>query len=404
MKESKGFKMLNEGYLSCIGRLNERLINFHKDILKNYLRPLGANSLGFLESCFGPRMFRSPGVQMLNLPEVEMVYLIQPVMNTLSMEEGLNSEKKPSAYPSVEGQVKGLLLETKRKAISGGSENLIKSFLPIYKHKYIPAFMESLFYKGLRVRSKINLHFQVSRRSHDKTPSYLTDEQRSHTGWIGAAKSETFTRREEFFFSRGKFDLTTPKGLALIDHMPFHALQESKMADAVTPQPLPVAADIFFSSFKTQSRRPTFFSDTMVSNSAKDDLDKWERSTRIYHGRPPDAQPILHLGKFSLQMHKFIPMIDTQHTRMKEDALSDKHAPFSSRLIFVDRHHTSSRSLKVMKVKKDTNPIEGVRSYPVGVEPSGLTDPAKHSVNYELIADRVYDIIENRLRIEKERE
>jgi len=410
---------------------------------------------------------------MLNLPEVEMVYLIQPVMNTLSMEEGLNSEKKPSAYPSVEGQVKGLLLETKRKAISGGSENLIKSFLPIYKHKYIPAFMESLFYKGLRVRSKINLHFQVSRRSHDKTPSYLTDEQRSHTGWIGAAKSETFTRREEFFFSRGKFDLTTPKGLALIDHMPFHALQESKMADAVTPQPLPVAADIFFSSFKTQSRRPTFlsdktvgsvartakseiftapkglalldhmpfpalqeskmadtvtpqpfpvaadiffssfktqsrrptfFSDTMVSNSAKDDLDKWERSTRIYHGRPPDAQPILHLGKFSLQMHKFIPMIDTQHTRMKEDALSDKHAPFSSRLIFVDRHHTSSRSLKVMKVKKDTNPIEGVRSYPVGVEPSGLTDPAKHSVNYELIADRVYDIIENRLRIEKERE
>lgn len=145
MKESKGFKMLNEGYLSCIGRLNERLINFHKDILKNYLRPLGANSLGFLESCFGPRMFRSPGAEMLNLPEVEMIYLVQPVMNTLSMEEDLNSEEKPSAYPSVEGQVKGLLLETKRKAISGGSENLIKSFLPIYKHKYIPAFMESLF-------------------------------------------------------------------------------------------------------------------------------------------------------------------------------------------------------------------------------------------------------------------
>jgi len=375
MKESKGFKMLNEGYLSCIGRLNERLINFHKDILKNYLRPLGANSLGFLESCFGPRMFRSPGAEMLNLPEVEMIYLVQPVMNTLSMEEDLNSEEKPSAYPSVEGQVKGLLLETKRKAISGGSENLIKSFLPIYKHKYIPAFMESLFYKGLRVCSKINLHFQVSRRSYDKTPSYLTDEQRSHTGWIGAAKSEIFT---------------APKGLALIDHMPFSALQESKMADAVTPQPLPVAADIFFSSFKTQSRRPTFFSDTMVINCAKDDLDKWERNTRIYHGRPAEARPILHFGRSLL--------------RMKEDALSDEHASFSSQLIFLDRHHNSSRSFKVMRVKENTNSRKDVKSYPIGFEPSGLTDPAQHLVDYELIADRVYDIIENRLRIEKERE
>lgn len=215
----------------------------------------------------------------------------------------------------------------------------------------------------------------MSRRSYDKTPSYLTDEQRSHTGWIGAAKSEIFT---------------APKGLALIDHMPFSALQESKMADAVTPQPLPVAADIFFSSFKTQSRRPTFFSDTMVINSAKDDLDKWERNTRIYHGRPAEARPILHFGRSLL--------------RMKEDALSDEHASFSSQLIFLDRHHNSSRSFKVMRVKENTNSRKDVKSYPIGFEPSGLTDPAQHLVDYELIADRVYDIIENRLRIEKERE
>lgn len=380
MKESKGFKMLNEGYLSCIGRLNERLINFHKDILKNYLRPLGANPLGFLESYFGLRMFKSPGVEMFNLPEVEMVYLIQPVMNTLSMEGGLNSEEKPSAYPSVEGQARGLLVETRSKAISGGSANLIKSFLPIYKHKYIPAFMESSFYKGLKLKQD-RVHLDSETSSAAKT-----------------AKSEIFTRRKEIFFSRGKFDLAIPKGLAILDHILFPALQESKMADAVTPQPFPVAADIFFSLFKTQSRRPTFFSDNTVTNGAKDDLDKWERSARIYHGRPPEAQPILHLGRSSLRMHKFIPMIDTQHTRMKEDA------SFSPRLIFVDRHHTSSRSLKVIKVKKNTNSREGVRSYPIGVESSGLTAPAQHSVNYELIADRVYDIIENRLRIEKERE
>ena len=407
MKESKGFKMLNEGYLSCIGGLNKRLINFHKDILKNYLRPLGANPLGFLESYFGLRMFRSSGVEMLNLPEIEMVYLIQPMMNTLSMEEGLNSEEKPSAYPSVEGQVKGLLLETRRKAISGGSANLIKGFLPIYKHKYIPAFIESLFYKRLK--------FKQDRIHSDSETSFAAR----------TAKSEIFTRRKEIFFGRGKFDLTTPKGLDLLDHIPFPALQKSKMADAdfkmpvllqkksvipsfsanthnleqvhmhsnggtsfatntVTPHPFPVAADIFYSLFKTQSRRPS--------------------STRIYHGRLPEVRPILHIGRSSLRMHKFIPMIDTQHTRMKKDALSDEHASFSSQLIFVDRHHNSSRSLKVMRVKENTNSRKDIKSYPIGFEPSGLTAQAQHSVDYELIADRVYDIIENRLRIEKERE
>ena len=47
----------------------------------------------------------------------------------------------------------------------------------------------------VRIRPKINLHFEVSRRSHDKArggriASYLTDEQRSHAGWIGASKCE----------------------------------------------------------------------------------------------------------------------------------------------------------------------------------------------------------------------
>ena len=394
MKESKGFKMLNEGYLSCIGRLNERLINFHKDILKNYLRPLGADSPGFLESYFGLRMFRSTVVEMLNLPEVEMVYLIQPMMNTLYAEEGLNSEEKPSAYQSVEGQAEGLLLETRRKTTSGGSANLIKSFLPIYKHKYIPRFMESSFYKRLKhKRDRIHLDSETSSAVKTAKSEIFTRRKEIFT-----RRKEIFTRRKEIFFGRGKFDLTTPKGLVLLDHIPLPALQESKMADTATPHPFPVAADIFFSLFRMQHRRPAFFSGNTAINGAKDDLDKWERSTRIYHGRPPEVHPILHLGRSSLRKHKFIPMIDTQHTRMKEDA------SFFPRLIFVDRHHNASRSFEVMKVKKDTNSREGVRSYPIGFESSGFTAPAQHFVDYELIADRVCDIIENRLRIEKERE
>ena len=51
-----------------------------------------------------------------------------------------------------------------------------------------------------RIRPKINLHFQVSRHSYDKTQggriaSYLTDEQRSHAGWIGASKCEVIFGR-----------------------------------------------------------------------------------------------------------------------------------------------------------------------------------------------------------------
>ena len=51
----------------------------------------------------------------------------------------------------------------------------------------------------LRVRPKINLHFQVLRRPHGKAregrTGYLTDEQRSHAGWIGASKCEVIFGR-----------------------------------------------------------------------------------------------------------------------------------------------------------------------------------------------------------------
>ncbi|MDL1962940.1 MAG: hypothetical protein LWW98_01145, partial [Deltaproteobacteria bacterium] len=52
----------------------------------------------------------------------------------------------------------------------------------------------------VRIRPKINLHFEVLRRSHDKArggriASYLTDEQRSHAGWIGASKCEVIFGR-----------------------------------------------------------------------------------------------------------------------------------------------------------------------------------------------------------------
>ena len=472
MKESKGFKML----------MVYSKLSFHKDILKNYLRPLGADSLGFLESYFGLRMFRYPGLEMLNLSEVEMVYLVQPVMNTSyraypalrgyhsfwepfrkiplnppfangdfggyapsSVEEGLNSEEKLSAYPYVEGQVEGLLLETRKKAISGKSTNLIKSFFPIYTHKYIPAFMESSFYKGVRANSSV--FKQTFKLEQDRI--HLDSETSSAAR---TAKSEIFTKREEIFFGRGKFDLTTPKRVAILDHISFPALKESKVADV---------------EFKMQHRRPAFFSGNTFINGTKDDLNKrdrkiashlpeqrspffLQRSTKIYHGRPPEAQPILHFGRPSLRMHKFtsstmhhsfrpplpnfksslksqkyqnsslslqllrseIKQIRPKSMRLPDEVnsstiLSDTqhNTSFSPRLIFADRHYNSSRSFEVMKVKEDTNSKEGVKkSYPIGLESSGLTAPAQHSVNYELIADRVYDIIENRLRIEKERE
>ena len=52
----------------------------------------------------------------------------------------------------------------------------------------------------LRVRKKINLHSQESRRTHGKTrgeqiASYLTDEQRSQGGWIGTSKYKVIFER-----------------------------------------------------------------------------------------------------------------------------------------------------------------------------------------------------------------
>jgi hypothetical protein len=54
--------------------------------------------------------------------------------------------------------------------------------------------------QALRVRPKINLHFQALRRPHGKAregriAGYLTDEQRSHAGWIGASKCEVIFGR-----------------------------------------------------------------------------------------------------------------------------------------------------------------------------------------------------------------
>ena len=52
----------------------------------------------------------------------------------------------------------------------------------------------------LRVREEINLHFQELRRPHGKArggriAGYLTDEQHSQAGWIGALKCEVIFER-----------------------------------------------------------------------------------------------------------------------------------------------------------------------------------------------------------------
>jgi hypothetical protein len=68
----------------------------------------------------------------------------------------------------------------------------------VIKGTYIKKYRER--YIELRICPKINLHFEVSRRSHDKArggriASYLTDDQRSHAGWIGASKCEVIFGR-----------------------------------------------------------------------------------------------------------------------------------------------------------------------------------------------------------------
>ena len=52
----------------------------------------------------------------------------------------------------------------------------------------------------VRVPEKINLYFKESRRPHGKArgeriAGYLTDEQRSQAGWIGALKCEVIFER-----------------------------------------------------------------------------------------------------------------------------------------------------------------------------------------------------------------
>jgi hypothetical protein len=54
--------------------------------------------------------------------------------------------------------------------------------------------------RPFRVREEINLHFQESRRPHGKArggriAGYLTDEERSQAGWIGALKCEVIFER-----------------------------------------------------------------------------------------------------------------------------------------------------------------------------------------------------------------
>ncbi len=72
--------------------------------------------------------------------------------------------------------------------------------------------------------------------------------------------------------------------------------------------------------------------------------------------------------------------------------------------VFVDRSDKASTAFQPVKATKGKNSREGVSSHPGGFESSCYTAPVQSSVDCELIADRVYEIIENRLRIEKERE
>ncbi|MBW2739956.1 MAG: hypothetical protein JRE64_14175 [Deltaproteobacteria bacterium] len=80
------------------------------------------------------------------------------------------------------------------EALCADRQAVRREIVRIKRSKAKKLFDEKLKTK-LGVRSKINLQFQALRRSHGKTQggriaSYLTDEQRSHAGWIGASKCE----------------------------------------------------------------------------------------------------------------------------------------------------------------------------------------------------------------------
>ncbi|OEU82273.1 MAG: hypothetical protein BA865_14800 [Desulfobacterales bacterium S5133MH4] len=402
MKESRGFKMLNEGYLSCI---KERLMNFHKDILRNYFRHrhLGANPIGFLESYLSPRLFTSPVVQMLNLPKIEMVYpledsrsmlrgifdrkevcrfqirshspqqaarnasafAIQPLTNTLYGDEGLRNQEKPSTYQSVEAQVEGFPFETGRTTFSV-SADLSKSSLPIYK--YVPTSMKPSPYKRL-----------------EQIRTYLDSE----------------------------------------------ILPAARTTKSILP-PFTVAADMLSSLLRIQDRKARSLPENMAVNGTREYRDKRDRKTafdlrdqwsvpsfpqrgRHSPGLPPEVRPILQPKRSALSMDTPSPMNDTQDTRMGELAPRNERETLSSfkgtdglslppEFVFVDRSDKASTAFQPVKATKGKNSREGVSSHPGGFESSCYTAPVQSSVDCELIADRVYEIIENRLRIEKERE
>jgi hypothetical protein len=391
MKESRGLKTFNQGYLSYIGRLRERLTSFHKDILKNYLRPLGANPLSFLKSYFGPRMFRSPVV-----------------------------ETKPSSiYQSVEGQGEGLLLVVRRKTISSGSSNLIKTFLP--KYQYIPIFVELSLHK-------IPKHVPI-----------LVDPQTSRAA--RTAKSELLPRGEEIFAS-DKLDLTMPKGFVPFCHTSFQVVRQNKTANIDSKVPVFPQRRSVIPSFSSNNPNleqvythldagTPFAANTAVggtkahgdkwdSNIASDLPHQWlpsfpQRSKRVYPGLPPEVRPILQPKGPPLRMGRFTPMIHTKHTKIEEEALSNEREIPSSfketdgpslapEFIFVNRADNASGAFQLVQIKEDRDLRGSMSNHPIGFESDGLKAPAHSSIDYGLIADRVYEIIENRLRVEKERE
>jgi len=73
----------------------------------------------------------------------------------------------------------------------------------------------------VRVREEITLHFQESRRPHGKArggriASYLTDEQRSQAGWIGASKCEVIFERALSYFLKNNADIEATDNLQWI--------------------------------------------------------------------------------------------------------------------------------------------------------------------------------------------
>jgi hypothetical protein len=108
-------------------------------------------------------------------------------------------------------------------------------------------------------------------------------------------------------------------------------------------------------------------------------------------------------------------MIDIKHTKIEEEALSNEREipssfketdgpSLSPEFIFVNRADNASGAFQLVQIKEDRDLRGSMSNHPIGFESDGLRAPAHSSIDYGLIADRVYEIIENRLRVEKERE